>query len=177
MIKFIRGSEAYYNEATRLLKTSKTFICLAKTPTAFLSSQRTKPWQFEFYDAFKDTIQNRDDIKIRYIFSLPLTKEELVKTAKLNKEQSLDDLNAWLVLSKDSRVDFSTIEYTAPFSFIIGDHETALLLIYPNGERACLVLSNKEVPYYLEYFNQLAEKSNKNNDKIISEIKKHIEEL
>lgn len=173
-MRFIRGPKAYYEEATRLLKTSKTFICLAKTPTAFLSSQREKPWQLEFYNEFKNAIENRKDIKIRYVFSLPLTKEEVLKTAQHDKKQALADLNSWLILSKDSRIDFRTLDYTAPFSFIIGDNETALLMIYPNGDRACLVLKNKEVPYYLEYFNQLADLANADNETTINKIKEMI---
>jgi hypothetical protein len=174
MIKFLKGSDKYYIEAMKCLEKSKMICCLAKTPTAFLSSQREKPWQMKFYNALTSILKNRKDIKIRYIFSLPLTKEELLKE---DKNTALKDLEEWKMLANDSRIDFRYIDFIAPFSCFISDNHTLLLLIYPNKERACLVLSNKEVSFYKEYFDQLAKQANKNNNSVIDAIRKEVEKI
>lgn len=173
-MKFLRGPAAFYAEATRILDASPTFWCIAKTPTALLSTQREHAWKLAFFEHFENALEHRNDLVIKYIFSLPLTQQEILASAKADSGQAHRDLDRWLRLSKDPRIELRTIPWAAPFSCIIGDAETALLLVYPNQERACLVTDNAEVPFYREYFMQLLATADPDNERIVAALRKQI---
>lgn len=99
---FIRGHHAYYKEAKKILEESKIFKVLAKTPSLFLSSQIVKTYQKEYYDSLINAIKNRK-IRIKYLFSLPLTREEIIKIASTSIDQAVRDLNSWLRNSKNKK--------------------------------------------------------------------------
>ncbi len=170
---FIRGHHAYYKEAKKILEESKIFKVLAKTPSLFLSSQIARPYQKEYYDSLINAIKNRE-IRIKYLFSLPLTREEIIKIASTSIDQAVRDLNSWLRYSKNEKIKLKYISFKNPFSCVIGDSKTAVLMVYPNGGRGCLVLPNETVPFYNEAFEQLFDMASEEHEKEIQKIKREL---
>lgn len=172
-VYFTRGEKAYYNEAAKILKKSSIFRVLAKTPTLFISSQRQKPHQKAYYKELMRAISS-GRISVEYVFSLPLTKAEILNISKSNATQALNDLNEWSRFAKHPKVDLKYIPDKNPFSCVIGDKYTAILAVYPNGQRGCLTVSNKMMPFYLESFKQIFKEASKNHKSIIAEIRRAI---
>ena len=111
------------------------------------------------------------------MFSLPLTKEELLNIAKTDKKQALQDLKDWEAFSHNPKIDLRYIESRNPFSCVIGNEYTAVLMVYPNGERGCMVVLNQALPFYTESFEQIFRGASKNNKTAIEDIKDTISDI
>jgi hypothetical protein len=167
---FDRGMNAYYLRAKEILEESKVFKVLAKTPSLFLVSQRLYDYQRLYFDKLVERLQN-DDILIQYVFSLPLTRKELLEIGKKNIQDALKSLEEWRKYSNHQKIDLRYVKRVNPFSCCIGDKKTTVLLVYPSGERAAITFYNEENPYYMEVFNELFNTAEKNHESVIRRIK------
>lgn len=163
-VKF--GKAAYYREAARILGASVTFRVLAKTPSLFITSQRRAPYQRAYYKRLIRALDSRK-VTIKYLFSLPLTRDELLRESR---RTALRDLRAWQKFSTDPKISLRFIERPNPFSCVIGDRQTAVLLRYP--KRGCALLANGS--YYLRAFERLFETASSNHISAIAKIKRAI---
>ncbi|MFQ5648192.1 MAG: hypothetical protein ACE5FW_03060 [Candidatus Aenigmatarchaeota archaeon] len=168
---FTKGKEAYYNEAAKILESSSTFKALAKTPTLFISSQRRLPHQKAYYKKLMEAIES-GGVAMEYIFSLPLTQEEILNIASSDQRQALSDLGAWDKFSNHPKIDLRYMEGRNPFSCVIGDKHTAVLFVYPGGERGCMTVLNERVPFYMEVFSQLFKGASRDNRSAIARVGK-----
>jgi len=175
-IYFRKGRNWYYDEATKIVQKTKTFKILAKTPTLFLSSQRIFDYQKKYYTTLMKRIE-KSDVHIQYLFSLPFTKDEIINRARKDMTTTVSDLEKWLSFSNHKYINLRYIEAHNTFSCVIGDTNTAVLMIYPSGERGCIVVSNDSVPFYTESFNELFKNAKSDHQYIIEEIKKIIKTI
>lgn len=162
---FKKGNAAYYTESTRILRYSKTLKVIAKTPTLFITSQRKKSYQMKYYKELLRSLKK--EIRIKYLFSLPLTYKELLTE---NKKISFNDIDAWNIFSKHPKIDLRFIEYRNAFSCVIGDNEAAVLLTFQNGQRGCIVIRNSYVPFYAQTFEEMFRTASKQHKSAINTI-------
>ncbi len=169
-IKFWGDKASYYLEAKRILKNSKTLKVVAKTPTLFITSQRKKDYQKKYYDELMRSLKR--NIRIEYLFSLPFTTEELLSE---DKKTAFKDLSEWSAFSKHPKINIRFLKTRNPFSCVIGDRETAVLIVYANGKRGCLTVSNNVTAFHNKAFSQLFRSASNKHGPAIKEIKKSIE--
>jgi hypothetical protein len=133
MAEFMVGREAYYNIAEKLLKDSRIFYVYCKTPTIFMSSQRVYEEQRRFYQTFLEVLKR--DIDIKYVFSLPLVKDDILDVAKKNRQEALSILDEWNEVSENPKIQLRFIEEKNPFSFLVYDEKTIFLAVYPDKNK------------------------------------------
>jgi hypothetical protein len=171
MAKYMDGRESYYGMAGELLKGSKIFYVYCKTPTIFMSSQRAYESQRKFYEIFQDMLKK--DIDIRYVFSLPLVKEDILAVARKDRQEALTILDEWAKTLENQKIKLKFIDEKNPYSFLVYDDKTIFLAIYPNKEkRGIIVFDNKEVPFFREFFDQIFQTASDDNQKAIEDIRK-----
>lgn len=162
------GDGAYYLEAKKILENTKNFFgVVAKTPSLFFPP--VKDYQLEYYNTLIKRI-DEGQVSMKYMFSLPYTEEEIVRISRQNPQQALDVLSQWQKYSNGyPKIDLRYFRMKNSVSFCVGDKETTALISTP--KRGAATFENTEEPKYQNFLNSLHEKSKKNHDKIISEIK------
>jgi hypothetical protein len=164
-MQITRGPEAYYLLAKEILEESSLFKVIAKTPTLFLTSQMIHDYQKSYLSSLLKALRDGQTF-FEYLFSLLLTKEELLR---MNSEEALQSIEIWRKYSTHPRIDLRYINDVNPFSCCIGDKRTVVL--WPYGERAAIIYENQENPLYLEHFDRLFTQASKDHQNVIKKIR------
>lgn len=170
MAEFISGRKSYYEKAGEFLKDSGKFYVYCKTPTIFMSSQRVHEEQRKFFEIFNEVIKKNVDI--RYVFSLPLVKEDVLAVAKKDRQEAMSILDEWDRMLENEKVKLRFTEEKNPYSFLVYDNKTIFLAIYPNKERGIIIFDNKEVPFFRDSFEQIFDIASGDNKQAIDNIRK-----
>jgi hypothetical protein len=170
MAEFMEGPESYYNKAGEFLKGSSIFYVICKTPTIFMSTGRVYDEQKNFYNLFQESLKR--DIDVRYVFSLPLVKEDILAVAKKDKAEALSILDEWSMTVDNPKIKLRFIKERPQYSFLVYDEKTIFLALYPKKDkRGIIIFDNREVPFFRESFNQAFEMASDDNKKAIKDIR------
>lgn len=170
-MEYREGNEAYYLESKKNLKSTKiSFEVVAKTPSLLFPA--VTDYQQEYYNTLIERI-DECQISIKYLFSLPFTEEEILQISKRNPQQALSVLSQWQKYSNGyPKIELRYFRMKNSSSFCVGDKETTVLVLEP--QRGAKTFENTEDPRFHNLFNSFYEKSEKNHDKAISEIRAKI---
>lgn len=167
-MKFREGNEAYYLESGKNLENTQIFWgVVAKTPTLIFPP--VKDYQQKYYDILIKRIEE-GNVSMKYLFSLEYTEQEILQISKQDPQQALGILSQWQKYSHNyPNLDLRYFKMKNSSSFCMGDSRTTVLVTEP--KRACLILDESEDSQYQDMFNSFYEKSENNNDEMISRIR------
>ena len=112
--KFLKGSEAYYKAACRVLSDSSCFCVLARTPTLLLPQEKRSPWRRKYFNLVKRKIQA--GMPTVYIFS---EAETLAKLREIKNPKRT--LGEWRKFAALSNLDLRRVADSKFHSMVFGN--------------------------------------------------------
>ncbi len=171
------GNEHFYKKAIQIVNESKVFRGAAKTPALILPSERESPERKEYCDALMKKIKG-GNIKVKYLFSLPRTEEEIITGTNASGVEQWEEIRReWQELIRYKNVDLRWVDHDDFISCIIGNHHT---LIGWKGledrKISAITYLNNEMCFYKDSFDMIFEKASNDNEKAINRIENKLKE-